>query len=102
MNHKSEVLGETGTGKSTLFNILAENNPNVDSFPASASLDVCTYKTVGKSANWLGNPEKLIKIYDTPGLGDFQAILTENDQLKKETAIAMEAKRKAGVFFFNF
>ena len=67
------VLGVTGAGKSTLCNVLTGKTPNgedEDGFPSSASPNTCTYKTVGKRANWLGNYDKPLTICDTPGLGD--------------------------------
>ena len=70
---KIVVIGVTGSGKSTLCNILSGYDPNGEDengFPASDSLNSCTYKTIGKEVNWLGNEELPFTIFDTPGLGD--------------------------------
>ena len=64
------VLGVTGAGKSTICNSMAGHQPDGDFFPSSASPSVCTYKTVGKPANWLGDHGKPFTLCDTPGLGD--------------------------------
>ena len=48
------VIGSTGTGKSSLCNILAGKSHDDDVFPVSAEMASCTNKTTGKTVEWRG------------------------------------------------
>ena len=48
------VIGSTGTGKSSLCNVLAGRDHDDDVFPASAEMASCTNKTTGKTVEWRG------------------------------------------------
>ncbi len=48
------VIGATGTGKSTLSNVLAGRSHDDDLFPVGGSMTSCTNKTTGKKVDWRG------------------------------------------------
>ena len=53
--HSLVVIGATGTGKSTLCNILAGRKHDDDSlFPVSGDMSSCTNKTTAKDLHWRG------------------------------------------------
>ena len=65
------VIGSTGTGKSTLCNVLSgkahDDNSN---FPTSEEMESCTNKTTAKEVFWRGDPDFKFTLIDTPGLND--------------------------------
>lgn len=68
------ILGKTGTGKSTLCNVLAgklaESDKNSGGFPVSSETDSCTKDTTCGDFCYLGNSSRPITIIDTPGFDD--------------------------------
>ena len=70
--HSLVVIGATGTGKSTLCNILAGRKHDDDSlFPVSGDMSSCTNKTTAKDLHWRGIRNDLpFTLVDTPGLND--------------------------------
>jgi len=65
------VIGSTGTGKSSICNVLAgRKHDDKDYFPASGAMESCTNKTTAKRVNWRGNPALSFTLIDTPGLND--------------------------------
>ena len=65
------VIGESGTGKSTLCNILAGEPHSSDLFPASPDPDGRTHHTSIKTQLlYRGNKERPITIIDTQGFND--------------------------------
>ena len=71
MNRKNLVIiGSTGTGKSTLCNVLSGRKHNDETmFPVSEKMDSCTNKTTAKLVNWRGGNFEF-NLIDTPGLND--------------------------------
>ena len=65
------ILGQTGTGKSTLANVLIGENPDCKSctFPICNGMDSCTKDTKYAVGKWLGNGVEFT-VVDTPGFGD--------------------------------
>ena len=68
------ILGKTGTGKSTLCNVLAGKSPDLDvshgGFPVSESVDACTKKTTFGDFFYAGDLKRPVTIIDTPGFDD--------------------------------
>ena len=68
------ILGKTGTGKSTLCNILAGNSPDQDyasgGFPVSDNVDSCTKETTFGDYSYAGDLKRPVTIIDTPGFDD--------------------------------
>ena len=64
------VIGSTGTGKSTLCNVLSGRRHNdAKFFPVSDSMESCTNKTTLKTVKWRGKDFEF-NLIDTPGLND--------------------------------
>jgi len=65
------ILGQTGTGKSTLANVLIGEEPNCKSctFPICNGLNSCTKETKYAIGMWLGQGAQFT-VVDTPGFGD--------------------------------
>jgi len=63
------VIGETGTGKSSLCNVIAGKPATSDFFPVGHELDSKTWETTVNPAKWKGDGFD-IEIIDTPGLDD--------------------------------
>ena len=64
------VIGKTGTGKSSLCNVLTGNLPNAKAFPVSGKATTCTQETTFADADFCGVPSKPISIVDTIGFDD--------------------------------
>ena len=64
------VIGKTGTGKSSLCNVLTGNLPNAKAFPVSGKATTCTEETTFADADFCGVPSKPISIVDTIGFDD--------------------------------
>ena len=64
------VIGKTGTGKSSLCNVLTGNLPNAKAFPVSSKSTTCTQETTFADANFCGVPSKPLSIIDTIGFDD--------------------------------
>lgn len=64
------IVGKTGTGKSTLCNILTVMEADSDMFPVSAEATSKTHATTIKDAFFRGNQERPFKIIDTMGFND--------------------------------
>ena len=64
------VIGSTGTGKSTICNILAGKDPNDSTFPVSGAMESHTNKTTARTVLWRGDAGLQFTLIDTPGLND--------------------------------
>jgi len=64
------VIGKTGTGKSSLCNVLTGNLPNAKAFPVSSKATTCTQETTFANADFCGVPSKPLSIIDTIGFDD--------------------------------
>jgi len=64
------VIGKTGTGKSSLCNVLTGNLPNAKAFPVSSKATTCTQETTFANADFSGVPSKPLSIIDTIGFDD--------------------------------
>jgi predicted GTPase len=69
------VVGTTGTGKSTLANVLlglsvSPNEPFYRRFKMSSGARSCTVACSSLDGFWLGDRSKPIRVIDTPGHGD--------------------------------
>ena len=64
------VIGKTGTGKSSLCNVLTGNHPNAKIFPVSAKAPTCTQETTFADAFFCGDTTKPLSIIDTIGFDD--------------------------------
>ena len=64
------ILGETGTGKSSLCNRLAGRDASSDLFPVSSDTDSCTETTVFQNIPFGGDQKKYVTAIDTMGFND--------------------------------
>ena len=64
------VVGKTGSGKSSLCNVLSGYSFNADLFEVSAESTSCTQKTNFRNVFFNGDRMKPISIIDTIGFGD--------------------------------
>ena len=66
------VIGMTGTGKSTLCNILSgQKHDNEEMFPVSQNMDSCTNITTAERVCWRGSSSNFpFTLIDTRGLND--------------------------------
>merc|ERR1711934_160416 len=64
------VIGKTGTGKSSLCNVLCGADHGADVFPVSAEAMSCTQRTFFCEANFNKNKEEPISLIDTIGFDD--------------------------------
>jgi len=67
---KMLVIGKTGTGKSSLCNVLSGNLPNSTMFPVSGRATTCTQETKLVDTNFCGDPKHPLSIIDTIGFDD--------------------------------
>jgi len=86
------ILGSTGTGKSSLGNVLlgrahdfeGEESGGTKCFVAGAGADPSTKDTCAQEGRWNGDDGKPVTIIDTPGFGDeIEADRKTVDQLVK-------------------
>ena len=64
------ILGETGTGKSSLCNRLAGRGPSSDLYPVSHDTNSCTQTTVFQNIPFNGDHRKYVTAIDTMGFND--------------------------------
>ena len=64
------VIGKTGTGKSTLCNVLAGKEYDADYFPTSSDGRSCTHKTKFANVFLNGDKNKPVSLIDTIGFDD--------------------------------
>ncbi|XP_075254542.1 uncharacterized protein LOC142345961 isoform X2 [Convolutriloba macropyga] len=64
------VIGKTGTGKSTLCNVIAGLDPESDWFPVSSAAESCTKTTQFGNILFNGDRERPISLIDTIGFSD--------------------------------
>ena len=64
------VIGKTGTGKSSLCNVIAGEESDHDIFPVSAGAEGCTNVTQFANINFNGNEKRPISLIDTVGLDE--------------------------------
>ena len=64
------LLGRTGSGKSSLCNVIAGHAPNADNFPVSSSPSACTTGTKVVDINFGGDSTRPITIIDTIGFDE--------------------------------
>ena len=69
------IIGKTGTGKSTLCNVLTGNDPKAKIFPVSSAAESCTQATKFANVWFNGDKSKHISLIDTIGFDD----ATKND-----------------------
>ena len=78
------ILGQTGTGKSTLANVLLgqEFDCKNCTFPVCDGMNSCTKETKYATGKWLGR-EAEFTVVDTPGFGDSDN--NDNDLIDEES-----------------
>ena len=64
------MFGKTGTGKSSLCNVLAGKEYDADYFPTSSEGTSCTQKTKFKDVFLNGDEKKPVSLIDTMGFDD--------------------------------
>ena len=64
------VIGKTGTGKSSLCNVLCGADHDAEVFPVSAEASACTQRTFFCDVNFNNNKEWPISLIDTIGFDD--------------------------------
>ena len=64
------VIGKTGTGKSSLCNVLAGKEFDADYFPTSSDPTTCTQKTKFANVNLNGDRNRPVSVIDTIGFDD--------------------------------
>ena len=65
------ILGATGTGKSSLANVLLGESPDCENctFPVCSGADSCTKETSFAEGRWLSQGSEFT-VVDTPGFGE--------------------------------
>jgi hypothetical protein len=64
------IIGETGSGKSSLCNRIAGHEANSSIFPVSGGARSCTQSTVFGNIKYGGDSEKYVSLIDTIGFND--------------------------------
>ncbi len=64
------VLGKTGSGKSSLCNVIAGKKHDDIDFPTSSDAKSCTQEVNNRKVNFLGEEDKPITLVDTIGFDD--------------------------------
>ena len=64
------IVGKTGTGKSSLCNVIAGKDPNDEAFPVSSAALSCTQNIRFDHINFNGNKECVMSLIDTIGFDD--------------------------------
>ena len=69
---KIVIVGQTGTGKSTLANVLLGESPGCKNctFPICSNQKSCTKNTKYAAGKWLGDDSIDFTVVDTPGFGN--------------------------------
>merc|ERR1719295_1483248 len=88
------ILGQTGTGKSTLSNVLLGQPFDCKNctFPVCNGLDSCTKETKYATGSWLGNGANFT-VVDTPGFGDSDQ--DDNDLIDEMMTTLKDAVKSA-------
>ena len=84
------VIGKTGTGKSSLCNVLAGKECNAKYFPSSSKSTSCTQKTRFKNVFFNGDKKKQVTVIDTMGFDD----PTKNHDAKIIAELVVKLKTK--------
>ena len=63
-------MGETGTGKSSLCNVLAGKDPDSDLFPVSDGTTSCTQENEYQNIKFGGDRRLTVTAVDTKGFND--------------------------------
>ena len=64
------IIGKTGTGKSTLCNVITGNAPDAVVFAVSAAAESCTQSTQFAEAFYANDPAYPMSVIDTIGFDD--------------------------------
>ena len=70
MFKKILIIGKTGTGKSSLCNVIAGKGHDATLFPVSAGTQGCTGSTTFGNVHYNGSREHLVSLIDTIGFDD--------------------------------
>ncbi|CAG0924696.1 unnamed protein product [Notodromas monacha] len=96
---KIVVFGTPGTGKSSLCNVLFSGDPDngEEIFLESPGTVSCTQDCQSEERFFLGNASRLIKIMDTPGIGDIQE---KNEEQSKRLKEGLEKENNVHAFIW--
>jgi len=67
--HRTIVIGPTGTGKSTIVNMLYNHDSSIGSFVAPCNI-APTFASVTSKTHIIANPDQGMSFIDTVGIGD--------------------------------